>query len=418
MKVAFFLRDFPVITQTYIIQEILGFYNDDIAGKIFTFNKYNLSPDETHPYLKTLYKIEEIDQKSGLFDSVWRDLQIHIKLLALRPVEYLKLVKWVLSKRSTNKLWILKNCGLIAHKLIKGKFTHIHAHLAYDPTEYSMIISRLSGIPYGFVFHIADIFRERAEDIKEKVEFASYVIFRTKYSMTRAIERYPEIVKYKSKFIVLAIPGVNTRFFSPVKRHIHKKKTVFLSVGRLEETKGYSYLIDACSKLAKKGIDFECRIIGTGSLKGVLRNKISIENLSPYVKLVGAIVHGKKLIRELRNADIFILPSVVAKNGDRDVLPNALLEAMSSGLMVVTTSLGGISELIESEKNGFLVKPRSVADLERILVRLIKLSEKDKKAIGKLARQKVLDKYDYQKTHKKLVKIIKTSTLDGVSIIQ
>ena len=418
MKVAFFLRDFPVITQTYIIQEILGFYNDGIKGKIFTFNKYKLSPNEKHSYLKTLYKIEEIDQKSSLFDDPWRALQIHIKLFALRPKEYLKLIKWVLSERPTNRLWILKNCGLIAHKLIIGKFTHIHAHLAYDPTEYSMIISRLSGIPYGFVFHIADIFRERAEDIKEKVEFASYIIFRTNYSMTRAIERYPEIVKYKSKFIVLAIPGVNTRFFSPAKRHIHKKKTVFLSVGRLEETKGYSYLIGACSLLAKKGIDFECRIIGNGSQKDALRNKISIENLSPYVKLVGAIVHGNKLIRELRNADIFILPSVVAKNGDRDVLPNAVLEAMSSGLIVVTTSLGGISELIESEKNGFLVRPRSVVDLERILIRLIKLSEKDKNTIGKLARKKVLDKYDDKKTYKKLVEIIKTSTLDGVSIIQ
>ncbi len=417
MKVAFIVRDFPVVTQTYIIQEILGFYNDGVKGKIFTFNKHKLPQDEKHPYLKTLYRIEEINQSYGLFDSVWRALQIHIKLFVLRPTEYIKLIKWVLSGKVTNRLWILKKCGLMAHKLIKGKFTHIHAHLAYDPTEYSMIISRLSGIPYGFVFHIADIFREPAEGLKEKVEFASYVIFRTKYSMTSAIDRYPEIIKYESKFIVLAIPGVNTSFFSPVKRRIHKKKTIYLSVGRLEETKGYSYLIHACSLLAKKGIDFECRIIGNGSQKDVLKKKISIENLSSYVKLVGPTVHDKELIREFHKADFFILPSVVAKNRDRDVLPNVVLEAMSSGLIVVTSSLGGITELIESEKNGFLVKPRNVSDLERTLIRLTKLSEKDKKTIGKLARKKVLDKYNYKKTHKKLVEIIKSSTSDGESII-
>src|SRR5205814_487855 len=120
---------------------------------------------------------------------------------------------------------------------------------------------------------------------------------------------------------------------------------LILGIGRLVEKKGFQDLIKACSLLKEWGAPFHCEIVGSGALNQVLRNSVRDFGLERIVKL-----RGQTPQRELRHhydqARVFALPCVVAKNGDRDILPNVLKEAMAVGVPVVTTRLAGIEELV------------------------------------------------------------------------
>ncbi|WP_044296684.1 glycosyltransferase [Robinsoniella peoriensis] len=174
-------------------------------------------------------------------------------------------------------------------------------------------------------------------------------------------------------------------------------KKVLLFVGRLAEKKGIKYLIDAMNE-----IDALLFIVGEGPLRGILQKQA--EPINNKIRFLGAKTHEELKVL-YASADIFVAPSITAKDGDTEGVPTVLMEAMASGLPCVASDSGGISSLISNGEEGFLVEEKNVnqlVDRLGILVQddnlRIKLSEK--------ARLKA-EQYDYKNIAEKYAAVLK-----------
>jgi glycosyltransferase involved in cell wall biosynthesis len=131
---------------------------------------------------------------------------------------------------------------------------------------------------------------------------------------------------------------------------------LILAVGRLIAKKGFADLIHACGLMAQRGRSFRCEIIGDGPLENDLRGQIERLNLQNRVTLSGAKPQ-LEVRRRLSAANVFVLPSVIDPDGGMDNLPTVIMEAMATRLPVVSTTIGGIPEMVVENETGFLVQP-------------------------------------------------------------
>jgi colanic acid/amylovoran biosynthesis glycosyltransferase len=129
-----------------------------------------------------------------------------------------------------------------------------------------------------------------------------------------------------------------------------------LAVGRLDEIKGFGVLVDACALLRDAGIRFSCEIVGEGDLRRALEERIGQRGLQDVVRIAGALPQEDVRAR-LYRAAVFVMPSVVAADGNMDGIPVALMEAMAAGCPVVSTTVSGIPEIVEEGASGRLVPP-------------------------------------------------------------
>jgi glycosyltransferase involved in cell wall biosynthesis len=171
-------------------------------------------------------------------------------------------------------------------------------------------------------------------------------------------------------------------------------------VGRLDEIKGFRYLVDACRTLAQRGHNFTCYIIGDGPLRHALTKRISELGLDQRVRLCGAIKQ-EEVRRYLYGATAFVLPSIRTARGDMDGIPVALMEAMAAGTPVVSTTVSGIPELVENGVTGLLVPPADSPALADCIERLLG-DPSYALALAQKARLRIEQDFDARKEARKL----------------
>ena len=271
---------------------------------------------------------------------------------------------------------------------------HIHAHWATYPSTAAMLIASRLKIPFSFTAHAHDIF---VEDhlLAEKMS-------RAKFTATISVFNKIYLVNHVRGANVADVRivhcGVSPALFSLVTAHRNPAR--ILAIGRLDNIKGFCHLIDACAILRDKGVAFACDVVGSGPLEAALTAQIRAHGLEAYVYLLGA--RKQEEIRQfLHDATIFALPSVVTPAGDRDGIPVALMEAMASGLPVVSTRVSGIPELVEDGITGLLAEPEHAGSLAACIERL--LTDKPlAAALAARARLHVEQEFDVQIETKKL----------------
>jgi glycosyltransferase involved in cell wall biosynthesis len=187
----------------------------------------------------------------------------------------------------------------------------------------------------------------------------------------------------------------------PNEQRANPGSPIILSVGQLQERKGLSYLVEACRILRDQGIQFECRIIGEGPLRPALEDQIRQFGLENFVHLLGALPH-EEVIAQYQQATVFTLPAVLGKDGDRDGIPNVILEALSMELPVVSTLHSGIPEVVEEGVSGLLVPPENAGALASALERVI-CDPEMRNAFGKAGRQIVADRFNPEKNVRRLL---------------
>ncbi|MGL5558918.1 MAG: glycosyltransferase [Paraclostridium dentum] len=174
------------------------------------------------------------------------------------------------------------------------------------------------------------------------------------------------------------------------------KKIKIIEIARLHKTKGQMDLIEVISRLRKKYQNIEVNLVGDGIDKEKIEDKIREENLQGIVNVLGFRKNIKELISE---SDIFILPSYI------EGLPLSMLESMAMNLPVIVSSIAGIPEVIESGKNGYLINPGNLDEIEKSLESLIK--DKDLRVkMGNNARKTVEEKFNDKICYEKTKKII------------
>ena len=161
--------------------------------------------------------------------------------------------------------------------------------------------------------------------------------------------------------------GIDLDKFEPSAR---ARPNRLLTVARFDEKKGIEYAIEAVAQVVDDLPGLEYHLVGSGPREEAVRKLISEHGLEDTVELLGH-VSDERLVRELDEAKAFVLPSVIASDGDRDGIPVALMEAMAMETIPVSTTVSGIPELIEHGENGFLVPPHDVEALSEVLAGIL-----------------------------------------------
>jgi glycosyltransferase involved in cell wall biosynthesis len=157
------------------------------------------------------------------------------------------------------------------------------------------------------------------------------------------------------------------------------------------EKKGFPYLIRACRILKDHGYQFQCRIIGWGELESELKALIAELDISDCVALSGKMIQDEVILL-YQAASVFVLPCLVTDDGDRDGIPNVLMEAMVSRVPVISTGISGITELVEHMMNGIVVAERDAGGIADAMETLL-LQPQLRQRLGENGRTKVLGQF-------------------------
>lgn len=390
-RVAYLLDVFPQTSETFIINEIAEVKTKGIEVKIFSRKK----PKECtcHEKAKTLAKGIYYFSEKNLSNSA-KAFSLHLYFLFSSPKRYIKTFIFALKRRRNGLLWYFKQSVVYAYPIKKSKADHIHSHYSTNASEYAMLISMLLGIPFTFTAHgWWDIYTYPPADFYDRGQWAKKVITVSEYNKDY-IHRTFKIPREKVEVIHC---GIDTSFFTPIKKPQPKKDNIILSVGRLSSVKGFAYLTFACSILKQRRNSFHCMIIGEGEERHELEELIRIHGLDEVVQLLGAKPQSE-IIKYHQRARLFVLPSVFESMGV------ATMEAMACGLPVIATEVWGVPELVEDGKNGFLVPPKDPEALAEKMERLL-LDPDLCQRFGREGRKKVEREFNLKTEVNKLIKI-------------
>jgi len=241
---------------------------------------------------------------------------------------------------------------------------HFHCDFAEDNVKLAFLLHQAVGLPFSVKLRAYDIFAEPNRDMSRWLNAARRVITISRYNK----EFVHQAFRVPLERIAVIYDGIPVDRMVP-SAHYSVSPCVIASVGRLIEKKGHIYLIDACRILRSRGIRFDCRIYGSGPMMGTLQERIDRSQLSDSVHILGARPH-EEILESLESASVFVLPCIVAANGDRDATPNVLLEAMAKGIPVISTTISGIPEMIADGVDGLLVKPNDSVALAHAIAKI------------------------------------------------
>jgi glycosyltransferase involved in cell wall biosynthesis len=254
---------------------------------------------------------------------------------------------------------------------------HLHAHFCHGATTVAWLTSMMTGLPFSFTAHAKDIYCESLNPaglLRRKLRAARFVVTCTDANRAHLLQIEPRATVH------CIYHGLNAEFTGLLKQsrpaalarpaQTQPARLRALGVGRLVPKKGFDVLVEACGILRRRRVPFEAVIVGeSGEHEALLRQRIGALGLEQHVRLTGPM-EQTQLYEEYRRAGVFCLPCRVLDNGDRDGIPNVLVEAMACGVPVITTSVSGIPEIVRDGINGQLVPPDDPQALADALLRL------------------------------------------------
>lgn len=385
------LGQFPSVSETFVLREMRAL--EEMGFRIRPLSLQPAAEGIRHAGAedlaqRTLYRPRPLSQAT---------LGAFFKTMLQRPLRlsgtlYFLLREMFVHPGSAREL-LSAFCAALyfASQLSPRELRHAHAHFASFPATVGLLLSELTGCGYSISCHAQDIFGERTLLLARKLREADFVIVCSRYGMERLQRHHALILADK---LYLIYHGVDVEQIVR-QRHINYPVPLILSVGRLVEKKGFPFLLQAAAILQGRGLDFELIIVGEGPLRDELERLTGGLGLRERVIFAGALSQ-EQLAHVYRRADVFCLASIVAKDGDRDGLPNVILEAMAYGVPVVASNVGAIPEAVKDEETGLLAAPGSPQELAEKIERVLTDEELRTRLIGQ-ARQLVTEQFDVHK---------------------
>lgn len=385
MRVAFVLKGYPRLSETFIAQEIAALERRGLEILIVSLRRPTDS--RVHP--------------------VHREIKAQLlylpEYLLLEPLRVLR--AWWKVRRGSNyqavcNLWLkdlkrdptpnrMRRFGqaLVLAAELPRDVRRLHAHFLHTPASVTRYCAGLLGLPWTGSAHAKDIWTTPEWEKREKLASCEWLV-----TCTRANRDYLAAINPGAS-IELVYHGVDVEKFkageAPVRARDGRNPAdpvVILSVARLVEKKGTDTLLRALAQLPA-GLHWRFVHIGGGPLKARMKRLAHELNIAARVEWRGALVQ-EEVLGAYRAADIFALASRIAADGDRDGLPNVLAEAQSQGLACVSTRVSAIPELLRD----ILVEPDDPAALAGALESLI-TNPARRRALGQAGQARVAESF-------------------------
>ena len=412
--IGYIIRSYPRLSQTFIVNEIWALEQLGLGLRLFPLT----NPRETVVQAQVAAIRAPVDYLEAAFERGRAAmLADHMRVALAAPLRYFGTLRYLWRRsdldegyRAASRYECFEQAVYLACLLRRARrsgqaIAQLHAHFAHDPTLIAFLVKMLTGVPYSFTAHARDLVQIGRRALVERIAEACAVVTCSGVNGAYIDEVVPAPLRAKVRLIH---HGVNIDGFAPLKERQEAATPLILSVGRLVEKKGFPDLVRACAELKRAGKRFRCAIYGEGPLEASLAALIDALDLADDVTLAGACSQ-QELVPILQRADLFALAPFVAADGDRDGIPNVLVEAMACGVPVVSTRVAGIPELVQHDENGLLVAPHDVGALAAALAALL-ADPALRGRLGAAGRQTVVERFDLQAAAQQIAALFAQAT--------
>jgi colanic acid/amylovoran biosynthesis glycosyltransferase len=362
-QLTYIIGTYPSLTTTFIDREIEGMLEQGVDVKVVSIRR---------PHTMLSDRQRELQQHVSylLPPNPWELVLACFLAFGRHPVSTSRLLLHLL-KRPHGRASRVRTAlhfvtGVYAARRLRNRQgVPIHAHFVDRAAIVARVAAALIGSNYSVTAHANDIYVDPVL-LPEKFRHARFAV-----TCTEANRQHLEglLGRDIARKLVRIYHGVDLAEYSG-RTPARADQSYLLSVGQLKEKKGLRYLLEAIASLAERWPELHCDIVGEGSLREDLQQLADQLGVTERVRLVGALAHPD-VIGKYDQSPIFVLPSVVAADGDRDGIPNVILEALASRLPVIASAISGIPEVVHHERTGLLVQPGDVPALAAAIERLL-----------------------------------------------
>lgn len=378
---AVLVHEFPKLSETFVLADLMALEASGLRLHVFSLRRPagDLVQDGTDQ-LKA--KVEYLPEVSGR-QLTMLTRAIHAAMFARAPTSYATGLAQVYASPDYSRLR-LRQAVLLAGGLLRLGVPPLYIHFAHKPATVGRFASLMLGSRFAISAHAVDVWATPPKELRTKLRDATVVL-----SCYEEARRYLAELASTHTPVRLVRHGVD---IPSEPRHEEASPPVVLAVGRLVEKKGFETLLRAVPLLRDSGQEFRVHIAGDGPMWPALARLAGELDIGGLVRFLGPQTH-EELERHFARATVFVLPCQVAADGNRDGLPNTVLEAMARGLPVVSTTLESVREAIDDGVHGRLVSPQEPAELARALAELL-ADPGLRSRLGQAARERVLREYD------------------------
>lgn len=366
---AYILKGYPRISETFISNEILLL--EQLGFKMHLFPMRQPRESFSHASVKQI-KAEVSYLPTELFENFTRLLTPNILFAARHPRLFQKTLQLAAQGSSQNKLATLKHllqAGYMGyyHLTDNTKIGHLHGHFAHSPTSVTRFAASFSGLPYSFTAHAKDIYTSKKEKLRQRIEEAQFVVTCTKYN-----QKYLEELRGECTTPIHCIyHGIDLNLFqNSIRPYRPEEQHNIFTVARLTTKKGLPTIYRALHLLKQKGFHFTHTLIGDGDDRDDITQLIKTLGLQKECTWLGTQTH-EQVLQQFRKSDLFVLGCEIAPNGDRDGIPNVLVESLAMGIPALSTHISAIPEILINEKTGLTVTPKDPEAMARAMERLL-----------------------------------------------
>jgi colanic acid/amylovoran biosynthesis glycosyltransferase len=389
-RVAYLFERFPSFGQTFCYREVAELIRQGMEVSIFSIRQVAGEPPQDWA--------KRIVQRVAYLPEE-RDLVAEIEQAAgageLSPEAVRMLKEW---GRQSDFLRLYQ-AAYVGMRLRAQGIERVHAHFAGMAARTAYWIREFYGIDYSLTVHANDIFapRDFVVSLGKLFQSAVAIVTVSDFAVEYLRTRFPA----EAGKIQRVYNGVDLGRFQAAE--FRSSVPLIISVGRLIEKKGFRDLIAACERL--KSTSFRCEIIGEGPLQTALSVQIAAGRLEEEVLLLGPRSQSQ-IVERLAAANVFVLPCVAEADGGMDNLPTVIMEAMASGLPVISTALSGIPEMVQPGETGILVAPNDSAALAAAIARLIS-QPAEARRLGARGRELAEEKFSIETNVQSLAAILR-----------
>lgn len=367
-KIAIILKGYPRLSETFIAQEIRAL---ELRGfEILLFSLRHPTDPASHPIhaeieAPVVYLPEYVkDDIPRVIRSWWR-----VRGRSGYKKAWRRFIKDLRRDFTANRMRRFAQALVLANEMPESVLLY-YAHFMHTPSSVTYYASMINEVPWSISAHAKDIWTIEEWEKREKLDSCAWLVTCTSANAKHLSELTPDSAK-----VCLLYHGLDFKRFdenpSPYNTRDGSSASdpvQLVSVGRAVDKKGYDFLLAALAALPPE-LNWTFSHIGGGELMAGLQQQARELGIENRINWLGALPQTE-VLDLYRQADLFVLPSRISNDGDRDGLPNVLMEAQSQRLACLSTNISGIPELILHEQTGWLVPQKDSPALCEAIQRL------------------------------------------------